>query len=352
MRYHSEGAIALYYPMDYDIVPDGRHEELLTATLRWSVERGVVRPASPTQRSLARMRSDLATVLAYPTAREGAAQLISDFIGWYLLLDDALESSGGPGDAMLAAMPSVFERYLEALAGARAPDSPAASHASGELLQGALDLGARLRLLGGPAWQARFLGSMRTYFFQGVLPEMTHYARGTLPSLTEYTDLRVDSSGAYPIFDLIEVASGRELPEEIAAHPLIRELRRAAALTISWANDVLSFHKETQPNRTGALNLPYLLMADGELSEQQAFIVTVGIHNGEMKRYLRLQQAVREDAVLDRAIVRAWLRDLDVVMRGLLEWQLLAARYTESRGLAVRVAGHDPAQERDRSPRT
>ena len=39
------------------------------------------------------------------------------------------------------------------------------------------------------------MGSMRTYFNQGVLPEMIHDVHGTLPSLTEYTELRVDSSG-------------------------------------------------------------------------------------------------------------------------------------------------------------
>jgi hypothetical protein len=333
--------------VDYDIVPNGRHEELQAATLLWSVERGVVRPASPAHRSLARMRSDLATVLAYPGARGHSAQLISDFIGWYLLLDDELESSGARDDLTLAAMPSIFDRYLEALAGACGPCP--AGEAPGELLRGALDLGVRLRALGSPAWQARFLRSMRTYFDQGVLPEMIHYAHGTLPSMSEYAELRVDSSGSYPIFDLIELASERELPERIAAHPLIRELRRSAALTISWANDVLSFHKEKHPDRTGALNLPRLLMTDGGLSEQQAFQVSVGIHNGEMRHYLRLQQAVREDAALDPATVQPWLRDLDVVMRGLLEWQLLAARYTELRGLKVSVQGHAPAQERNHS---
>jgi hypothetical protein len=340
MPQQAHNDVALFYPMDYDIVPDTRQEEILAATLHWSVDRGVVRPASPAQQSLARMRSDLATVLAYPVARGDAAQFISDFIGWYLLLDDDLESRRVSDDDAFAAMPPLFERYLAALAQGRAPRRTKTSEASSGLLRGAADLGARLCLLGGRAWRARFLRSMWGYFLHGVLREMSHHRRGTLPSLAEYVDLRVESSGSYPIFDLIEVASGSELPDDVAAHPLIQDLRRTAAVTISWANDVLSFHKEKRRSHQGALNLPLLLMSDSGLSEGQAFTAAVGIHNAEMRHYLSLREEVLETSALDQAVVRPWLRDLDVIMRGLLEWQLLAARYTDGRDVTVLVRRH------------
>ena len=178
---------------------------------------------------------------------------------------------------------------------------------------------------------------MQTYFYDGVLPEINHRVRGTLPSMTEYTELRVESSGSYPIFDLIEPAIGIELPPDIAAHPLIQHARKVAAVVISWANDVLSCHKERGPR--GALNLPALLVADCGLSDGQALDVTVGIHNAEMRHYLSLKQDVLKVAALDCAAVHAWLRGLDVVMRGLLGWQLEAARYTYGRQLAVRIDG-------------
>jgi len=328
--------IHLFYPMDWQITPRAGHDTLLAATLHWSVHGGVVQPGSSLHRSLSHMRSDLATVLAYPSSIGDTAQLISDFIGWYLLVDDHLESVN-QGDLQPGRMSAVFERFLEMLFEPGASSEPTDSG----LLAGAMDLGTRFRALASTAWLARFRESMRTYFYLGVLPEIIHRMRRTLPSPIEYVEIRVDSSGSYPIFDLIEIATGDELPEEIAAHPLIRKLRRAAAVTISWANDVLSFHKEG--GARSALNLPHLLMADCGLTEQQALNIAVRYHNAEMRYYLSIQQEVRELAALDCALVRAWMHGLDTVMRGLLEWQLLAARYTLGRSITVRVA--DRVQE-------
>lgn len=326
-----DGDVTLFYPADWQVTARAGHEDLLEGTMRWSVEQGIVQPGSSSHRSLERMRSDLATVLAYPAAHGEAAQFISDFIGWYLLLDDELESSSGHGEDDLRRMPALFDQYLDALTDPSAFQAPDMSG----LLRGALDLGARVDGLASPAWQARFWESMRTYFYHGVLPEMTHSVRKTLPSLTEYTELRIDSSGWYPISDLIELSSGMELPTEVAAHRLVQEIRKVAAITISWANDILSFHKEQTGQR--GLNLPFLLMSDCDLQEAHALRATAGIHNAEMRRYLSLKQEAQSVNGFDSAAMRSWLRNMDIVMRGLLEWQFLAARYTQGRSLAVRV---------------
>ena len=106
----SDKGITLFYPMDWEPTPRAGHEALLARTMRWGVELGVVYPGSPRYRSLQRMRSDLATALAYPDARGQNAQFISDFIGWYLLLDDALEAAED-----LSRMTARFDECLAAL---------------------------------------------------------------------------------------------------------------------------------------------------------------------------------------------------------------------------------------------
>ncbi|WP_437763008.1 terpene synthase family protein [Sorangium sp. So ce281] len=329
--------IGLYYPTSWRVQLRYGHDALLDRTAAWAIQQGVVQPDSPAHRSLKRMRSDLATVLAYPAATGNVAQFISDFIGWYLLLDDTMESLIHP-TAKPSVLPARFDEYLSALAEPDISREPTQDR----LLHGALDLAVRLRALSSVAWRSRFCESMRTYFYCGVLAEIEHRTAGTYPRLRDYVELRVDSSGSYPIFDLIEVASGHELPAAIAAHPAMRELRKAAAVVISWANDILSFHKER--GRPYALNVPALLMHHSGMSEEEALHTAVFMHNDEVRRYISIKQRMLGWTGADGVTVRAWLHHLEIVMRGLLEWQLLAARYTYGRTLDLRIVG-DPKVE-------
>ncbi|MGK3970030.1 terpene synthase family protein [Sorangium sp. So ce118] len=333
-----DAGMSLYYPVEWRGQLRSQHRSLLDGTVCWALQKRVVQPESRAHRSLERMRSDLATGLAYPSATGGVAQFLSDFIGWYLLLDDMMESLIQP-DCTQPSLSSLFDRYLHALA---EPDASSGDPQDG-LLQGALDLGVRLRALGSPAWRARFCGSMRTYCYRGVLAEVEHRSARTVPGLREYVELRAESSGSYPIFDLIEVASGQELPATIAEHPAMRELRKVAAVVISWANDVLSFHKERR--RPHALNLPGLLMHHQGLGDEQALQRAVLMHNEEMRWFVSIKQQLLGWSGADGVAVRSWLHGLDVVMRGLLEWQLLAARYTHGRSLDLRVVGDRTAEQ-------
>jgi hypothetical protein len=319
-------AMKLLYPPWLHVAPRPGHEALLTETVSWALRQRVVAPASPALHSLERMRSDLATAQAYPTATGERAQFISDFIGWYLLLDDALEAIG-PEESCLPRMSARFDRCFAALT---RPGEFKEEEPDG-LVRGALDLGRRVCSLSSPVWQARFHESMRTYYHQGVLHEITHSMRGTLPDFAAFTDFRVESSGSYPIFDLIELARGRELPFEVATHPAIKKLRRVAAIVISWANDVLSSHKEHR----NPLNHPVLLVRHKGMEARQALNETVAMHNAEMLRFMMMRKNVLREAALDIPSVRGWLDDLVMVMRGLLEWQLRAARYTTGRNLNV-----------------
>jgi hypothetical protein len=328
---HSD--MQLLYPPWPHVAPGPGHETLLSRTVSWALRQRVVEPASPSLYSLERMRSDLATVHAYPTATGERAQFISDFIGWYLLLDDALETID-PEERFLPRMSARFDRCFAAMT---QPSELEEEEESEALVAGALDLGRRVRALSSPAWQARFHESLRTYYHQGVVHEIAHRARGTLPDFAAFTDFRVESSGSYPIFDLIELARGRELPLEVAAHPAIQELRRVAAIVISWANDVLSSHKE----RRTPLNHPVLLVRHKGMDAQQALDETVAVHNAEMLRFMTIKQNVLREAALDTSGVRGWLDDLVMVMRGLLEWQLRATRYTSGRHLSVRIVELD-----------
>lgn len=323
----------LLYPLGSHVSPQPGHERLLAETVHWALRHRVVEPGSRSLHSLERMRSDLATVLAYPGASGERAQFISDFIGWYLLLDDAMEVVASEEHCVLQTTAS-FERCFAALT---RPDELDEEPRDG-LARGALDLARRARSLGSSAWRMRFYESIRTYYYQGVLHEITYCARGTVPGVEEFTNFRVESSGSYPIFDLIELAAARELPLNIAAHPTIQQLRRAAAVVISWANDIASFHKE---QRGSSLNYPLLLMHQKGICARQALDETTRIHNAEIMRFMLMVQSALCTAVLDTPHVPDWLHDLQTVMRGLLEWQMRATRYTSGRSIGVRIVESD-----------
>lgn len=73
-------------------------------------------------------------------------------------------------------------------------------------------------------------------FFQAVEQQTNDRDGEVVPDLESYIDMRRDTSGCKPVFDLIEYALGFELPEEVVDHPVIKALNQGANDLVTWSN--------------------------------------------------------------------------------------------------------------------
>jgi len=76
---------------------------------------------------------------------------------------------------------------------------------------------------------------METYF-QAVHQQAFYRAEGIVPNLETYIEMRRETSGCRPTFDLIEYSLGLELPDDVIEHPVIMALNQGANDFVTWSN--------------------------------------------------------------------------------------------------------------------
>jgi hypothetical protein len=83
--------------------------------------------------------------------------------------------------------------------------------------------------------QARFKESLGL-FFESVNTQARARDNGIVLDIESYIDLRRDTSGCKPVFDLIEYALDIELPEYVVNDPIIKALNEGSNDLVTWSN--------------------------------------------------------------------------------------------------------------------
>lgn len=73
-------------------------------------------------------------------------------------------------------------------------------------------------------------------FFEAVHQQALYRASGIVPDLGAFVELRRETSGCKPVFDLIEYSLDLELPDAIVDHPVIEALNNGANDLVTWSN--------------------------------------------------------------------------------------------------------------------
>ena len=76
---------------------------------------------------------------------------------------------------------------------------------------------------------------MHTYF-HAVHQQASYRVDGIIPDLETYIEMRRETSGCKPSFDLIEYSLDMELPDYVIEHPVIMALNQAANDLVTWTN--------------------------------------------------------------------------------------------------------------------
>jgi len=244
----------------------------------------------------------------YPRASVELVELGANLIAWLFLFDDR----HGEGKA-LPEMVITFERCEAVIREGRVSADPF-SRALADLRERAVRLGAS------DDWLAGFAESLGRYF-SGCVLEFPHRMQNRPPTLSTYRQLRCWSIGAYPVFDLIELAEGAP---SYQARFRLGELRFLGALLCSWVNDIYSHRKEQHD--CDPLNLVTVLARERSLDIEDAYDAAVDLYHEDLGKFSSACEAligVGDVNDIDRSIARG-LADW---VHGNCAWTRTSGRY-------------------------
>lgn len=260
-----------------------------------------------------------ASGFTYPRASAERLMACVEWCDWLFFFDDLYDVDRA-FTRREAHLDRVASRYLALLGGAPCPALPR------PLALFACDLSDRLAALASPAWRRRFLQSVEDYLTRGVLRTARNFAAGEVPDLASYVHDREFDSAVLTTLDMIEVATGRELPDEVAADPTLQRMRRVCTRVVAFVNDIVSYQKEVLKHENPN-NLLHVLMVNEGCTLELALSRTVEIVNASVAQFEALRGELPVWAPRDMDAVREYVEGMEHWMRGNLDWSLQSARY-------------------------
>ncbi|KIL66894.1 hypothetical protein M378DRAFT_74746 [Amanita muscaria Koide BX008] len=113
---------------------------------------------------------------------------------------------------------------------------------------------SRMEQASSTAFKERFMVSMKEYF-QGVREQVEARIQNRNIDTEEYMNIRWNSSAVVPSLLLADFCRGAYLPDYVHSHPTFNSLRRAAGEHIIYANDIVSYDKESQEEGFNLINV-------------------------------------------------------------------------------------------------
>ena len=252
-----------------------------------------------------------------PRARTEALELLADWQMWLFHFDDQYcdESASGADLNRLSQLVTAFMLVLDNAADSRYRNGPFTT-ALGDLLD-------RLRSMATYSQASRFVTAVRGYFLAQFW-EAGHRAADQPAGLAEYMAMRRHSGAVPTCMALIDVADGFELRGDLFWRADVRALSDIAVNVTCWANDILSFPKETERSLQ-VHSLPAVLASERRLPMPEAIAAAAAMHDSEVARYLETEESMRRAAGPELA---GYLDGLRSWMAGNFYWSLETDRYT------------------------
>lgn len=238
----------------------------------------------------------------YPNGNLAGLLSICRFSLWAFINDDVHENST-PEQLQL-----VRQRVISALKGQCAASTDAVERQLTILRDDLLGLAT-------DDWMRRFIISVDSYF-QGMLAELPYRRDMRYPSPAEYLAIRELAACVYPLVDLIELETGVVLDEEVALHPVVRELARLTCRIMALCNDLYSYRLEDGKD---VLNLVLVLRNEYQCTTEEAYSRALEIHNRDVQLFVALR-ACLADFGKHAAAVAGFVDNIGMMIQGHLFW--------------------------------
>jgi Terpene synthase family 2, C-terminal metal binding len=251
-----------------------------------------------------------------PDSDPALLELLADWQMWLFIFDDRYcdESETGTHPERLTRIIAPFLWVLESAGSRRASTS--------KLAAGLADIMQRLSLCATESQLFRFISAVRGYFLAQFW-EAGHRADDKPAALAEYQVMRRHGGAVPTCTALIDVAGGFELPGAEFCRPDVRELTDIAVNVTCWANDILSYPKESARSLK-VHSLPAVLAHERNLDTATALTAAAALHDAEVARYLKAEPVVRGRAGPE---LRRYLDGLRNWMAGNFYWSRETSRY-------------------------
>ncbi|WJV50620.1 terpene synthase family protein [Streptomyces flavofungini] len=173
----------------------------------------------------------------YPGLRPDRAAPLAGWISWLFVIDDYYDRLNIRGEDHPDALTQEIIDALpvEPQSGIRHHDAPLAR----ELARLWRHIAPQLSRW----WRMRFATHV-THFLAAFRYERLHRQEGLPPGLPAYAELRRASSSVTACLDLLEYATGQEVPSLLHETRQLRTMFAKATDVVAWVNDVVSLKKE------------------------------------------------------------------------------------------------------------
>jgi terpene synthase-like protein len=247
----------------------------------------------------------------YPEAPIDLLALTAEALVWLFEYDDYL--AGLPPESGRLEARELMRSTARVLAGGptRRP-----AHPMGLLS----DVCGQARTIAGRAWWLRFRRDIQD-FADLMYEEGCSRAEHRLPSPRSYQQLRRGTSGWALLTDLAELAGGEPLPDDVVSSEHYHRLRWAAGDVACAVNDLLSYPKELAAQEYH--NLVMVLQRSRRVSVAEAKEMVTETIRERLDDY----QLARDEFLCWRPSAAGYVRAVEHLMRGSLDWSLECGRY-------------------------
>ncbi|GAA0912155.1 hypothetical protein GCM10009560_02340 [Nonomuraea longicatena] len=304
---------ALQCPFASDVNPhvDAASED----SFAWLLESGMLREPDMLERYKS-ARFGWLTARAYPLADRDMLKLLMDWCIWLFAYDDGFcesEDLSRHTAQIARALPEMF-RVLHDIDS----DEPV-TNVFAKSLQ---ELRARIAEHAERDQLDRWSTATKEYIFAQVW-EAANRETDVVPSPEDYVFMRRRTGAMYPVYALIDIASGQRLTPDEWHHPDVRALTEHANDLVVWDNDLFSYAKERKHDMARH-NLVNVLVTHRGCSLQEALNEVAVMHDQAVAQMVKLRSSV--DSWGTQA-VRAYVQGLEHWVRGHIEYSLGSARY-------------------------
>jgi hypothetical protein len=162
---------------------------------------------------------------------------------------------------------------------------------------------------------------------------MINRENGRVPGLQQYLSHRRASFAFDAVLDLVEMASGVDLSDQVHACPAFADMREAVIYANACINDLYSLRKELTHDY--AFNAALVIRHHQKCTLQEAVDQVASMQAGYVQRIIDLEQLLPERlagaGVADDLIPEALrcLRDFYALTSGNVAWSKETRRYSE-----------------------
>ncbi|MBF6137618.1 hypothetical protein IU501_32090 [Nocardia otitidiscaviarum] len=298
--------IAVFCPIAPAIHPHA--DTLESRSMRWLAEYDYFGDS----RTLRGTKSAEFAARVSPNGITERLQIAADWDYWGFAFDD--RSDRGELATDLAA----FVRYAHRLL--RMVETPESPPVSGDPLVAAVaNISARFAAVVTPAQHRRWVAAHRAWLF-GVAAQI-----GATEELDidRFLAIRLDNAAGEVVTATTELVGGYEVPDAEHAHPRIRALSEMARLIAALDNDLHSYAKTAANRESDRQNIVGVVTAGRRCDLTAGVADAIALRDRIMCRFLAVGATTRTFS----SGTRQYVRDLEHVIRGNIDWAAAVPRY-------------------------